>query len=132
MPLFQDHAIELLVDRLNVAYYVGMTDDNPIGIPSRPGQFADLGGMDNWPTLYPVDDTPEERQLRAISARRKRQDATLAATRAEERAAILAALATGTKQVQICAITGFTREYVRRIERGAVSAPTAEQQERAQ
>lgn len=123
------------MDRWNVAYYVGMTNDNPIGIPSRPGQFADQVGMDDWPTLYPVDDTPEERQLRAISARRKRQDASLAATRAEERAAILAAMATGTKQVQICAITGFTREYVRRIERGAESespATAVEQQERAQ
>lgn len=72
-------------------------------------------GMDEWPTLCPVDATPEEQQLRAISTRRKRQDAQLAATRAEERAAIMAALAVGMKQVKVCAITGFTREHIRRI-----------------
>jgi hypothetical protein len=69
-------------------------------------------------------------ELVAISQRRQEQKIELAELRKEERAAILAAMATGTKQVQICAITGFTREYVRRIERGAVS-PTVEQQERA-
>lgn len=81
-------------------------------------------GVDGWPTLYPVDATPEERVLRTVSARRKRLDAQIAAIRAEERAAILAALDSGTRQVQVCSITGFTREYIRRIkaERDAASS----------
>lgn len=86
-----------------------------VGTHSRPIYNDDSVGLDEWPTLYPVDETPEEQQLRAISTRRKRQAAQLAVTRAEERAAVLAALASGTKQVRITAITGFTREYIRRM-----------------
>lgn len=71
--------------------------------------------MDLWPTLCPVDATPSEKRLRAASARRKRLDSLLADARAEERAAIVDALADGMKQVQVCSITGFTREYIRRI-----------------
>jgi hypothetical protein len=62
-----------------------------------------------------VDATPEERQLRTMSARRKRLDAQLLTARADERAAILAALDSGMRQVQVVSITGFTREYIRRI-----------------
>ena len=62
-----------------------------------------------------MDDTPEERALRAISSRRKRLAAQIKALRAEERAAILAAHRTGSKQVKLCGITGFTRDYVRRV-----------------
>lgn len=42
-------------------------------------------------------------------------EAEIVDARTEERAAILAVLATGTKQVRICKITGFSREYIRRI-----------------
>lgn len=56
-----------------------------------------------------------EQRLRAASTRRKRLDSLIADARAEERAAILAALGEGMKQVEIVAITGFTREYIRRI-----------------
>lgn len=72
-------------------------------------------GLDEWPTLCPVDATPEERQLRAATARRKRLEAQLRTARLDERAAIAAALASRIRQVQICAITGYTREHVRRL-----------------
>lgn len=74
------------------------------------------------------------RTLRVISARRARRAAADADDLKEQRAAIVAALDAGARQVQIVQITGFTREYIRRIaleERAAAHAPTAEQQERA-
>lgn len=92
-----------------------MTGDNTVGTPSALTCDDDPVGVDGWPTLYPVDATPEERQLRTMSARRKRLDAQLATARAEERDAIVAALDSGMRQVQVVAITGFTREYIRRI-----------------
>lgn len=55
-------------------------------------------------------DTPEAR-LRLASARRKR----LEAARLQERAAIVAALEAGMRQVDVVAITGFTREHIRRL-----------------
>jgi len=70
-----------------------------------------------------VDATPEERQLRTMSARRKRLDAQLVTARADERTAILAALDSGIRQVQVCTITGFTREYIRRIKAERDAAP---------
>jgi hypothetical protein len=74
-----------------------------------------------------VDATPEERQLRTMSARRKRLDAQLATARTDERVAILAALDSGMRQVQVVSITGFTREYIRRIkaERDGGPSPDA-------
>lgn len=92
-----------------------MQNGNQVGTHGRPPADDDLVCLDERPTLYPVDDTPDEQRLRSISTRRKRIAAQLAAARSEERDAILAALAAGTKQVRITAITGFTREYIRRI-----------------
>jgi len=75
------------------------------------------------------------RELRVISARRNKRAAADAPDIAAQRRAIVAALDAGARQVQIVQITGFTREYIRRIaleERAAAHAPTAEQQERTQ
>lgn len=98
-----------------------MTGDNTVGTLSALACEDTAVGVDGWPTLYPVDATPEERQLRTASARRKRLDAQLVTARADERAAILAALDSGMRQVQVCSITGFTREYIRRIKAESVS-----------
>jgi len=92
-----------------------MTGDNMVGTPSALTCGDAAVGLDERPTLYSVDATPEERQLRTASARRKRLDAQLAVARSDERVAILAALGSGMRQVQVCSITGFTREYIRRI-----------------
>lgn len=92
-----------------------MTGDNTVGTHSGLTCGETSVGLDEWPTLYPVDATPEERKLRAASTRRKRLDAQLVTARAEERAAIVAAMQAGMRQVQIVSITGFTREYIRRM-----------------
>lgn len=92
-----------------------MTGATLVGIHHVPERDDDQAGMDSWPTLCSVDATPQEQELRAISARRKRLAAQIKDVRAEEREAILAAYNSGMKQVQICRITGFTRDYVRRI-----------------
>ncbi len=86
-----------------------------VGIHSVLTSDDDRECLDRWPTLCPVDATPEEQQLRSLSARRKRLAGLVKTARAEEREAILAAHNSGMKQVQICRITGFTRDYVRRI-----------------
>ena len=100
-----------------------MVDDNPVGTLSTLTCGDTPVGLDQWPTLYPVDATPEERTLRTASARRKRLDAQLVAARTDERAAILAALDSGMRQVQVVSITGFTREYIRRIKAEASGSP---------
>lgn len=56
-----------------------------------------------------------ETALRAASARRKRAERTVTDARADERAAIVAALDAGLRQVDIVRITGWTRETVRRL-----------------
>jgi hypothetical protein len=53
--------------------------------------------------------------LRAASARRRRAERTVDAARAAERDAIVAALDSGLRQVDIVKITGWTRETVRRL-----------------
>lgn len=55
------------------------------------------------------------RELRIISARRNRRANADAPDIAAQRRAIVAALDSGAKQVEIVAVTGFTREYIRRI-----------------
>jgi hypothetical protein len=92
-----------------------MRSGNAVGILSGQTVADDLVGIDEWPTLYPVDATPSEKRLRAASTRRKRLDNLLNEARAEERAAIVEAIEAGMRQVQVVTITGFTREYIRRI-----------------
>ena len=108
-------ALPLVIGQ-ELAYTVGVIGDNTVGIHSALTCEDTLVGLDERPTLYVVA-SPEVEHLRVVSARRKRRDALLASDREEERAAILAALASGTRQVEVCAITGFTREYIRRITR---------------
>lgn len=111
-----------------------MMNATSVGTPGLPPPSDTPVCHDEWPTLYAVDETPEERALRVISTRRMKRAAADAADLAEQRAAIVAALDAGVKQVRIVAITGFTREYIRRIAleaRAATHSPTAEQQERA-
>lgn len=111
------------------------TPVGPLSGPGTPGDLANPVCPGQWPTLYPVDETPEERELRVISARRKRRAEADADDLAAQRSAIVAALDAGVKQVRIVAITGFTREYIRRIaleERAAAHAESpavADQQE---
>jgi DNA-directed RNA polymerase specialized sigma24 family protein len=92
-----------------------MTGATLVGIHRVPQRDDDQEGLDRWPTLCSVDATPEEQKLRSVSGRRKRLAAQIKDVRVEEREAILAAHHSGMKQVQICRITGFTRDYVRRI-----------------
>ncbi|MBW0088265.1 hypothetical protein I4I73_03420 [Pseudonocardia sp. KRD-184] len=72
-----------------------------------------------------MESTPEA-QLRAATGRRKRLVKQAEAARLAERAAILAALEDGMRQVDVVGITGYTREHVRRLadaereERGSV------------
>jgi hypothetical protein len=56
-----------------------------------------------------------ETALRAASTRRKRAERTVDEARAAERDAIVAALDSGLRQVDIVRITGWTRETVRRL-----------------
>lgn len=80
----------------------------------RPGGVHHPLGRTVWPTLWTVPDTPEA-QLKAATARRKRAVRQADAARAAERTAILAALESGMRQVDVVAITGYTREHVRRL-----------------
>lgn len=66
-------------------------------------------------------------QLRAATARRKRNEGRLRDARSAEARAIRAALHSGIRQVEIVAITGYTREHVRRLS----AAAELEQAERA-
>lgn len=59
--------------------------------------------------------TQHEHAVREISLHRRALEAELEEARTEEREAIVAALDSGMKQVQVCALTGYTREHVRRI-----------------
>jgi hypothetical protein len=61
-----------------------------------------------------VDETLEG-QLKAASARRRRLARSLDEARTVERALIFDALESGGRQVDIVAITGYTREHVRRL-----------------
>lgn len=61
-----------------------------------------------------MDGTPEA-QLRAASGRRKRAMKQLENARLAERAAILAALEAGVRQVDVVEITGYTRNHVARL-----------------
>lgn len=94
-----------------------MNSATSIGIVQVASDCDNVVGLDLWPTLGSVDLSPERRALRSAAAKRKRLDAQLRAARVEERAAIIAALDSGTKQVEVCAETGFTREHVRRLAR---------------
>lgn len=67
-----------------------------------------------WPNLCLVDATPEA-QLRSATSRRKRAERAVKEARLAERAAILAALEAGLRQVDVVSITGYTREHVRRL-----------------
>lgn len=60
-----------------------------------------------------MDET--HRELYAASQHRRALEIELEESRSEEREAIVAALDAGMKQAQVCEITGFTREHVRRI-----------------
>lgn len=112
----------MLVNSTFVAYTVGMSQSaTSVGRQQVATPIVYPDGHAQWPTLCPVDATPEERQLRAATARRKRLDAQLKAARMEERAAMLAAMDAGLKQVQVVAITGFTREHIRRLAEAARS-----------
>ncbi len=103
------------MDYQKLAYTVGVTGDNTVGTLSALTSGDTLVGLDEWPSLCPVDAKPSEKRLRAASARRKRLDGLVAEARAEERAAILEAIDDGMRQVKVVSITGFTREYIRRI-----------------
>lgn len=75
-------------------------------------------GQPAWLTHTPCmaaggNDT--EAALRAATSRRKRAERTVDDARAGERAAIVAALDAGLRQVDIVNITGWTRETVRRL-----------------
>ncbi len=61
-----------------------------------------------------MESTPEA-QLRTATSRRKRLVKQAEVARLAERAAILAALEDGLRQVEVVAITGYTREHVRRL-----------------
>lgn len=54
-------------------------------------------------------------QLRAVAARRKRHQRQAEDLRVTERSLILDALLAGERQVDVVAITGYTREHVRRL-----------------
>ena len=71
-------------------------------------------GHPAWPTLCVVDETLEA-QLKAASARRRRLMRQLDEARSVERALLFDALQAGGRQVEIVAITGYTREHVRRL-----------------
>lgn len=58
-------------------------------------------------------------RLRRLAERRLRALAELDAAREDLHAAILADLAAGVRQVDIVKVTGYTREQIRRITRGA-------------
>lgn len=69
-----------------------------------------------WPTA--VEAGPSGRvldRLAVSSAKRKQLVAEREEARTAEREAIVAVLGAGMKQVQVCSITGFTREHVRRL-----------------
>ncbi len=57
-----------------------------------------------------------EAALRAATARRKQALKKAEDARLAERAAIYAALESGMRQVDVVAITGYTREHVRRLD----------------
>jgi len=57
----------------------------------------------------------DERELYEASQHRRAVEAELEAARAEERQAVVQALDDGMKQAQVCEITGYTREHIRRI-----------------
>lgn len=67
-----------------------------------------------WPSLCLVAGTTEA-QLRAAVARLKRITKQEETARLAVRAAIVAALDDGMRQVDVAAITGYTREHVRRL-----------------
>lgn len=75
-------------------------------------------GQPTWlshtPCVAAASNDPET-ALRAASMRRKRAERTVDEARAAERAAIVAALDAGLRQVDIVNITGWTRETVRRL-----------------
>jgi len=83
----------------------------------RCAETQTLVGLDEWPTLCPVDATPEERQVRTALARLRRLEAQTKAAREDVATAVVAALEAGTKQVQLVRITGYTREHIRRLAR---------------
>lgn len=73
-------------------------------------------GEATWPWHTPcvIDRSPEE-ALRSATARRKRAERSLREARRSEALAALDLLEAGAKQSQVVAITGYTREHVRRI-----------------
>jgi hypothetical protein len=72
-----------------------------------------------------VTGTGASAQLRAATARRKRSEGRLRDARSAESRAIRAALDSGIRQVEIVAITGYTREHVRRLAAAAEPVPHA-------
>src|SRR5690348_17102131 len=81
----------------------------------RPLHRRRIRGHRSWPTLCLVEATPEA-QLKAATARRKRILKQAEAARLAERSAIMAALDSGIRQVDVVAVTGYTREHVRRLD----------------
>lgn len=72
------------------------------------------GGRGPWHTPCVTGTGPDGR-LRAATARRKQAVKKADDARLAERAAILAALESGLRQVDVVEITGYTREHVRRL-----------------
>jgi len=76
-------------------------------------------GLAEWPTLYPVGATEDEREVRAVMGRLKRAEAHVKAVRAEAAEVIAAKAALGRRQVDLVRWSGYTREHIRRIVRDA-------------
>lgn len=57
--------------------------------------------------------------LRRLGAKRQKLETELEAVRAELPAAVRAATQEGMRQIDIVKATGYTREMIRRIQRGA-------------
>ena len=72
-------------------------------------------GLAEWPTLYPVGASDDEREVRAVMARLKRAENHVKAVRAEAAAVIAAKAEKGIRQVDLVRWTGYTREHIRRI-----------------
>lgn len=79
-------------------------------------------GLAEWPTLYPVGASEDEREVRAVMARLKRAEAHVKAVRAEAAEVIAAKAAAGRRQVDLVRWSGYTREHIRRIVRDATEA----------
>jgi DNA-directed RNA polymerase specialized sigma24 family protein len=88
--------------------------DNAIGVLHQQRRVV---GQPVWLAHTPcvAANNDPEAALRAASTRRKRAERAVTEARADERAAIVAALDAGLRQVDIVRITGWTRETVRRL-----------------